>query len=196
MTLLEEIKDVESWEQGVALYNKYGKKSGLKLRFARHRSPALEKKLVYELNKLVQRERRKISINPAPQNDPPQKKSGGISSGSGSISWVYTKPTNRILLYREQTHLHQNLESMPDDKARKKAAFRILEIETEIRLIEDGIAPKRKDPIAEIPSDKGLMMKMLNNNRAYISKNKNKEKYMDKVAFRTVQNIEIEKRLK
>lgn len=204
MALVDEIKKVNSWEQAVALYNKYGKKSGLKLRFSRHRSPALEKKLVYELKQLVARE-----IRRSPKKS--EKPKSINESGSGSSvttglkkSQQFDKPENTknpkaspelVLLYREQTHLHQNLESMPHDEARKQAAFRILEIETQIRLIEDGIAPKKKDPISQIPEDKGLMMKMLTNNRAYISKNKNKEKYADKVAFRTIQNIEIEKRL-
>ena len=123
MALLDEIKKVNSWEQAVALYNKYGKKSGLKLRFSRHRSPALEKKLGYELKQLVAREiRRSPKKSKIPKSINILKPGRPVASGFQK-SKKPDKPENTkkpiaspevILLYREQTHLHQNLESMPE----------------------------------------------------------------------------------
>lgn len=222
MALLDEIKKVNSWEQAVALYNKYGKKSGLKLRFSRHRSPALEKKLVYELTKLVKREERKIAAKPEPKakDQSSKKKSGG--SGSGAVSnpenlsshpqnenpvtpenpevetnteRIQDHPQELVKLYREQTHLHQQLALTSSDQQRKEAAFRILEISDEIVNFksEGRINLNPVDIKSTLPANEMDMMKMMNNNRAYISKFKDDSSKAQKVAYRTLQNIEIEK---
>lgn len=110
--------------------------------------------------------------------------------------------------FSEMNRLHAQLELLPDDDARHKSAIRIIELE---QLIGDyWTALHRYNDTGEIPKDLGSadtnneirdlseanptdLIRMRNNARAYISKNRHKEAKQEQVAKKQklIDQIEI-----
>ena len=103
-------------------------------------------------------------------------------------------------LYRERASMHAQLEHIPSTTDRAKVAFRILAITDRIEKIlgvkkDDTTGlPARPAPTAKaLPTDPIKLLRQRDNNRAYISKNKEKANKQGEVQRRLAENEEIEK---
>lgn len=168
------LQSERDYDEGVALYNKHGTNDTLKRVLSWGESSFNTDKLREELQAISEaseKKKRVVIYDPVPD----ERKSAEL-----------------VVLYREQSMLHNQLKKSDDRKERYELAYRIEEIRLEIEDLLKGKVLLSPDQLPENPME---MMKLLTNNRSYISKFKADPSKAAKVEFREKQNEAIEKRL-
>lgn len=171
--LAQWLEGSQDYEEGVALYQRLGHDTTLKKVLAMGKSSFTANKLLAAITELHQ------------------------SYGEKMADVVECKPqeTSEELrtLYRERSMLHNQLFVLPSQSDRKRVAFKILSLTDKIeRILYQGEEEAPAAPAA-LPKDRAAMMRLLTNNRAYISKNKHRDNKKGECQRRMEQNQEIEK---
>lgn len=164
------------------LYQKYGKNAALKRIFERvGETQYNHQRLIDELRALL------------PAKEAPERAKS--AAPKLSLDEVAADDPRIIPLYRERQHLHAQLMVLPTDLQRKQAAFRIIQITQMLDKLQAGEVPlEQRGPMAT--QNQAQLLKKLLNNRAYISKYRNKPEKQHKVQERIAENQRIEKLLK
>jgi hypothetical protein len=166
-----------TWEEGVALYRKYGSNRTLLRIFDRSGETVYNyKRLQEEIRQLLEEMPRQARrIQPQAEKSPT----------------ALPKDDPRLIpLYRERQLLHARLMLYPTDKERKQAALRIVEITRELDQMQSSGA-EQVQGASDVDMHRRLM-----SNRAYISKNRSNQDKQEEVQKRIQENQQIEKYFK
>lgn len=211
MTIKEYLKDPSDYNQGVLLYEKYGKNMAqLNVFKKRGDTQRNRENLIYELSKLAASEEgyKKPVVMPAIQipiaQAPADDKAKHLKASIPEDHILYVKEAEAVCKdkeeymriekewktkYREASHFHAQLKELKgDDQAnqRKELAFKILDH-------FDDIIQKQKlcdlykehgkmpDKLPEVAEDPEELIKHRNNLRTYISKAKKGKKPKEKI---------------
>ncbi len=176
-----EIKDWlngdQDYHQGVDLYRKYGSDGALLSLFALPETSFTHGRLVKALEEL--------SPPDTTTEQPPQ---------AGT-------PPEVLHLIRRRSQLHQTLHHTRSTSDRHKIASVILGIGAKLdRYYDHGELPKEQaenaEPESDLPNNAWELHMQINNNIAYIAKNRKTENKQGEVKRRERQNAVIEERLK
>lgn len=164
-----------SYWEGVELYETYGSNQLLKDQFHKAAHSFNQKLLYTELNKLITHEPAKKenpskNIQPVKEETPPE---------------ILEMMDRRRMIHTELWHKSSQYE-------RKVGCFTILSLSEKIAKYYSG-EKFEDEEIKELPSSEAELMKLRNNNRAYISKNQFKATKKGEVERRMNENIKIEK---
>lgn len=101
-------------------------------------------------------------------------------------------PEAVLQMMDQRRMLHTELHHKSSEYERKIGCFKILSLSKKISNYYDGHTEEEEKPIEPLPEDRAQLIAKRNNNRAYISKNKNKESKAAEVKRRIEENNEIE----
>lgn len=162
----------KDWDAGVLLYQKYGSDSGLKLVFGLGQNSYSSQKLEQAIEELIESVKEK---DPTP------------------------KPVLDII--RRRSQYHEMLFTTNSTSDRHKIAQAILALSNQLdRWYDHGELPKGQvengmdEP--DIPVNGWELHQLINNNFAYMTKNKAREDKQGEVKRRERMNVKIEERLK
>lgn len=185
------LKEIEAWQedrdysQGVSLYRKYGSNPALLSVFSLPETSYTRSKLEKALKDLVPRD-------PTPKAE--------ISPNDDNQKALTPKPV--LELIRRRSQLHESLFHQRAKSDRHKVAQAILAIGTKLdRWYDHGELPaggeaENELPEMDIPVNGWELHQQINNNMAYITKNKKRDDKAGEVKRRERQNTAIEDRLK
>lgn len=181
-------KELEAWQadpdyaSGVELYRKLGNDPVLLTLFALPETSFTRRKLEEALAALLPN-----AIAPAKDASAPPA----------------TSQTPKVVLdlIRKRSQLHESLFHTTSKSDRHKIALAILAIGKQLdRWYDHGQLPEgeveNEIPEPEIPTNAWELHQLINNNLAYMAKNKNREDKQGEVKRRERMNIAIEERLK
>lgn len=206
--LQEWINNGQNYWQGFALLQQHGKNKSLLKHLAKGPTQYNSDKLAHELKKMAQlkqlpkpqkkkgdNEGGKQKQQPQPQPSEPQPQQNGQKPQVISELEGYKNK-----LFKEMSDLHSRLTEVKDEQKRGEMALQILNYED--RLQEtwgqlDDYRDHGKLPEQTNGNEVNVnnLQKELNNNRAYISKNKNRPGKEEEVKNREQRNEQIEKML-
>jgi hypothetical protein len=198
----------KDWESGLHLYLQYGKSPGLKTIFKASGETAYNReKLVEELEKLrgagvatpapvISNKKRFPESFPYGRTPPLTAiaKKKDTERQELEVSSPPPFPEEIKKLIQERSFLHAQLSRVKGVKERQEMAFSILELSDQITEMMDN-KPLSIKKSTVIPKDPALKVRLLMNNRAYISKFKSDPKKADQVQARIQQNKLIENEL-
>jgi len=179
------IQEVEQWfldpdyAQGVSLYRKYGSDRVLLTLFSLPETSFTRGKLEAALQELAPKKEAPKEDKQDPERTP--------------------KPV--LDLIRKRSQLHESLYSTKSKSDRHKIAMAILAIGSKLdRWYDHGELPagevENEIPEPDIPVNAWELHQLINNNLAYMAKNKNREDKQGEVKRRERMNVAIEERLK
>ncbi len=177
---LEAWKSDPVYSEGIALYRKLGGDDPVLLTlFSLPETSYTRNKLEDALSALLDQ-----------TSEPPQP-----------ITLPEKTPKPVLDLIRKRSLLHQSLSHTPGATDRHTIAQAILTIGKKLdRYYDHGEVPQgeaeNNTPEQDIPANAWELHQLINNNFAYMTKNKNREDKQGEVKRRERMNIEIEKRLK
>lgn len=189
------LADPSDWQQGVRLYEQYGRNEALKAIFARSGETDYNwRKLIEGLEGLALTERTA------------QSRSGQTRPGTARVhagTAKYAVPPNHpelIKRYRLRAMWKSQLVMLPTQEERRERAFAILDLTDEIEsILYRGITASTVDSgrtaepkAAELPTDRAELTKRLTNNRKYISKFRHREDKAKEINRRWEENERIE----
>lgn len=177
MKAIAEWYNSEDYEQGLELYKEHIGSDTLLKFLEKGENPFTRKKLKTALKSII--------IDDDENPDPP------VEKPKPTVEKKYSKEV--IMLFKERAMFHEQLKHQTNDADRCKIAFRIRAI---CKRIELALNPQALPTPAELPKNPLELMKILNNNRPYISKYKNDPLKQGEVVRRQKENELIEVRLK
>lgn len=188
------MKEIASWletqdyAQGVALYRQHGSDPVLLTLFALPETSFTRVKLEQALRALL------------PKEDSAQPVSTVIANDEGEKQSEKT-PKPVLDLIRKRSQLHESLFHTKARSDRHKIALAILAIGTKLdRWYDHGELPageaENDIPEQDIPINAWELHQLINNNLAYLAKNRKREDKQGEVKRRERQNVAIEERLK
>jgi len=172
------------YQEGVALYAAHGTDAGLKVLLPMGETRYNARKLYTALKELQQRQQLV------------QEQKAVIAQEKAEIAKEKKLATDPRLaaLYPERNRLHAQLSVLPGKSDRKRVAFKILSLTDKIERII-GVLPEEPQKEYTLPTNPLNLLKLRNNNRSYISKERNKKNNPGEVQRRMDENSEIEKLL-
>lgn len=185
-------KELEAWQsdpdyaRGVELYRVLGGNDPVLLTlFGLPETSFTRKKLEDALEKVASSQEKVASSESKVESSPAQEKT----------------PKPVLDLIRKRSQLHEALFHQTSKSDRHKIALAILAIGKQLdRWYDHGQLPagevENEIPEPEIPTNAWELHQLINNNLAYMAKNKNREDKQGEVKRRERMNIAIEERLK
>lgn len=179
----------QSFEEGLQLYLRHGKNETLKKIFQLSGATTYNHQ---KLNEALQQEIGKWKPNGAARTEDGSEGAIGAKAQRKGYAVEPNHP-ELIRLYKERAMLKSQLTLLPNDEARKKQAFAILDLTDQIEsILFHGFAPKKA---FVLPQGELELLKLLQNNRKYISKYQHREEKAAEVARRRQENEEIARKI-
>ncbi|WP_057935855.1 hypothetical protein [Algoriphagus resistens] len=177
----------QDYQEGIALYKKYGADPVLLTIFALPETSFTKSKLEKALNDLVPKEHSSTPLGET------------VRLSEVEVKAITPKPV--LDLIRKRSQLHETLFYQTSKSDRLKIAKAILAIGTKLdRWYDHGELPageaENELPEMDIPVNAWELHQQINNNLAYITKNRKRENKAGEVKRRERQNLGIEERLK
>lgn len=194
MKAISEWLEAPDYGPGVELFEQFGNNSALLSFFKMGENNFTSARLYEELKKLSPKSetaktaKKETFQHPAPADQRPSEKVEKSDTGLSEFSIVETELRQ---LYRERANAHSQMKAQTAPSERKRCAFRVLSLTDRI---EAKLKPKEKETTG-LPEDPVELIKIRNNNRAYISKNKKNPKHQGQVNRRLAINEIIETKL-
>lgn len=194
MKAISEWLEAPDYKEGVELFEQFGNNSALLSFFKLGENNFTSARLYEEIEKLLPKSEtpktaKKETFQKAlPADQRPSEKLEPAETGLSEFSIVETELRQ---LYRERANAHSQMKAQTAPSERKRCAFRILYL---TERIESKLNPQESTDNS-LPDNPVELLKIRNNNRAYISKNKNNPKHQGQVNRRLAINEIIETKL-